>query len=151
MAMNEFRIRDYTGEDCEKVLELWSLTGMGGAERGDDGETIENSLVIGGRLLVMTERETDILIGTSWMTFDGRRIHMHHFGIHPDYQGRGLSKPLLRESLFHVKQTGYQVKLEVHNSNDRAINLYKGMGFKYLGDYDVYIIRDPDGIEPGNE
>jgi len=36
----------------------------------------------------------------------------------------------------------YQVTLEVHKSNEPAVNLYKMFGFKYLGDYDIYIIRD---------
>jgi ribosomal protein S18 acetylase RimI-like enzyme len=82
------------------------------------------------------------ICGTSWMTFDGRRIHLHHFGILPEYQGNGLSKILLKHSLEFVKKKGYQVKLEVHNSNNKAKELYKKAGFSYLGDYDIYIIRD---------
>jgi len=76
------------------------------------------------------------------MTFDGRRIHLHHFGILPEYQGKGLANILMRASLKFVKSKGYQVKLEVHQSNSKAINLYKNSGFEYLGDYDIYIIRD---------
>ncbi len=140
--MDNFRIRDFEPDDCEQVLNLWIATDMGRPERGDDCETIINSLEIGGRLLVMTDNRSGKLIGTSWMTFDGRRIHLHHFGIDPEFQGRGYSKPLLDASLDHVRQTGYQVKLEVHKNNTVAINLYKKYGFKYLGDYDVYIIRD---------
>jgi ribosomal protein S18 acetylase RimI-like enzyme len=37
---------------------------------------------------------------------------------------------------------GSQVKLEVHSTNLKAINLYKKFGFKHLGEYNVYIIRD---------
>ncbi len=53
------------------------------------------------------------ICGTSWMTNDGRRILLHHFGILPEYQGKGYSKILLKESLRYVKKTGLQVKLEV--------------------------------------
>jgi ribosomal-protein-alanine N-acetyltransferase len=87
------------------------------------------------------------ITGTSWLTFDGRRLHLHHFGIDPAYQGRGLAKELLRETLRFVKKKGYQVKLEVHVSNTVAIELYKKAGFEYLGDYDIYIIRDIQSIE----
>ena len=72
---------------------------------------------------------------------------MHHFGIIPGHQGKGLSAELLRESLRFVKEKGYQVKLEVHRTNEKAVNLYKKAGFEYLGDYDVYIIRDIQSIE----
>ncbi|MFO7573648.1 MAG: GNAT family N-acetyltransferase [Bacteroidales bacterium] len=141
-----FNIRDYRESDYQALCELWLATDVGRPDRGDDNETIMRSVGLGGKMLVM-EDEKGLLIGTSWMTFDGRRIHLHHFAILPSHQGRGLSKPLLRESLRFVKEKGYQVKLEVHQSNLKAINLYKKAGFKYLGDYDVYIIRDVEGME----
>mgnify|MGYP003795802023 FL=1 len=124
------------------------MTGLSRPERGDDEATIERSIALGGEMFVMTEDEDGGRItGTSWLTFDGRRLHMHHFGIIPGHQGKGLSAELLRESLRFVKEKGYQVKLEVHRTNEKAVNLYKKAGFEYLGDYDVYIIRDIQSIE----
>jgi ribosomal protein S18 acetylase RimI-like enzyme len=134
------QIRDYKPNDFPQIEEIWKLTGMGGAARGDNAETIEKSLPHGGRFLVLTD--ADQIIGTSWMTNDSRRIYLHHFGIHPRFQGKGLSKILLKASLEHVKQVGLQVKLEVHVENAKAISLYEKYGFKYLGDYKVYIIRN---------
>ena len=129
-------------------MELWTVTGLSRPERGDDEATIERSIALGGEMFVMTEEENGGMItGTSWLTFDGRRLHLHHFGIIPGHQGKGLSAELLRESLRFVKEKGYQVKLEVHRTNEKAVNLYKKAGFEYLGDYDVYIIRDIQSIE----
>lgn len=140
--MKRYRVRDYTSDDYPDVMRIWEVTSLGSPERGDNKEIIEQSLDMGGRLLLLVNDDQGAVIGTSWMTFDGRRIHMHHFGIDPLFQGQGLSKILLEESLKHVREKGYQVKIEVHKSNTRAIKLYLGMGFKHLGDYDVYIIRD---------
>ncbi len=98
-------------------------------------------------LVMCPESPAEEIIGTSWMTFDGRRLHLHHFGIDPVFQRRGLAKELLRESLRFAKEKGYQVKLEVHRSNAVAVELYRKAGFEYLGDYDVYIIRDIQSIE----
>ena len=140
------KIRDFQPEDFSQVNELWSQTGMGGAHRGDNLEVIHQTIQGGGKLLVMEEISTKKIIGTSWLTNDKRRIYLHHFGILPEYQGNGLSKPLMLESIKFVKKTGLQVKLEVHRDNTRAINLYEKMGFKYLGDYDVYIVRDIEKV-----
>jgi len=140
--MEGFTIRDYKEEDFEAVMKLWEQTGMGSKERGDDKDTIERCLEKGGRMLILEQKQEKKLTGTSWMTFDGRRIHLHHFGILPEFQGKGLSRYLLEKTLAWVRETGYQVKLEVHASNKAAINLYKKYGFKYLGDYRIYIIRD---------
>jgi [ribosomal protein S18]-alanine N-acetyltransferase len=139
-------IRNYQQGDFEGIMSLWVATGMGRPERGDDAETIERSLAMGGCMFVMTDDESERIIGTSWITYDGRRLLLHHFGILPEYQGRGLSKELLKKSLGFVKQKNIQVKLEVHRNNIIARNLYINAGFEYLGDYDVYIIRDIERI-----
>ncbi len=136
-------IRDYLPEDYPQIIELWKLTGMGDERRGDDQQVIERSLELGGRLLVMIGLPENGIIGTSWITFDGRRLHLHHFGIHPDYQGKGLSHRLTEASIAFAREKKTQIKLEVHRDNRKAVSLYKKHGFKYLGDYNVYIIRDP--------
>ena len=142
------KVRHYMHGDFPGIMEVWIATGLSRPERGDDEATIERSIALGGAMFVMCDEEDDEKItGTSWLTFDGRRLHMHHFGIAPALQGRGLSAGLLRESLRFVKEKGYQVKLEVHRTNEAALRLYKKAGFEYLGDYDVYIIRDIQSIE----
>jgi len=141
-------IREYHKGDFDAIMNLWIATGLSRPERGDDEATVERSIEMGGRMLVMcTESPAQEIIGTSWMTFDGRRLHLHHFGIDPSFQRRGLARELLRESLLFVKEKGYQVKLEVHRSNTVAVELYRKAGFEFLGDYDVYIIRDIQSIE----
>jgi len=140
----DFNIRNYRKGDFKEIMDLWIATDLGRPERGDNKKIIEESIIMGGSLLVMEEKASGKVTGTSWMTFDGRRIHLHHFGILPEYQGIGLSKPLLEESLRFVRKKGYQVKIEVHRKNLKAISLYKKAGFEYLGDYDVYIIRKID-------
>ncbi|NSW94219.1 MAG: GNAT family N-acetyltransferase [Bacteroidales bacterium] len=144
---DNFTIRDFREEDYGMIAGLWELLGLGSPERGDTLETIKETLRIGGRLLVMEEISSGKICGTSWMTFDGRRILLHHFGIRPEMQGNGLSKSLLSASLRYVKEKGCQAKLEVHTSNYKAINLYKKFGFKHLGDFDVYILRDISRIQ----
>jgi [ribosomal protein S18]-alanine N-acetyltransferase len=140
--LNDFMIRNYRQGDFHQISHLWEITGMGSRWRGDNEKTIDDSIKLGGAFLILEEKVSGRVCGTSWMTFDGRRIHLHHFGILPDYQGKGLARILVNSSLKFVKEKGYQVKLEVNKSNFKAINLYKKAGFENLGDYDVYIIRD---------
>jgi ribosomal protein S18 acetylase RimI-like enzyme len=146
MSRNEYIIREYKAGDFTGIHTLWVMTHMTSPQRGDNESEISETIKVGGKLLVMQAR-SGIIIGTSWMTYDGRRIHLHHFGIHPDFQGKGYSKALLKESLAFVKVKGCQVKLEVHDTNMKAINLYTKAGFKRLGDFDVYIVRDLSEID----
>lgn len=140
-------IRDYRPSDYRGVLGLWQLTGLGGAHRGDNEKTIDLSISIGGKFLVVEEAATSNIVGTSWMTFDGRRIHLHHFGVIPGHQKSGIGTELAIASLAFAKEKKVQIKLEVHQDNHKAINLYKKLGFEYLGDYNVYIIRDVENMK----
>jgi len=137
-----FLIRNYTDSDFEEIVQLWDSLGLGGAHRGDDKQVINKTIQMGGQLLLMIESDSNAIIGTSWLTVDGRRTYLHHFGIHSDYQGKRLANTLLGESLKLAKTFGMQVKLEVHKDNAKAIGLYAKAGFTYLGDYLVFIIRD---------
>jgi ribosomal protein S18 acetylase RimI-like enzyme len=137
----ETRIRDYRPEDYPSLVELWDRTDLGHPERGDHAGVIERCNEHGGRLLVM-EESGERIIGSSWMTWDGRRMYLHHFGILPEYQGMGLGTELAKTSLEWLRQTGQQVKLEVHKENHAAKRLYENLGFFAFRDYDIYMIRD---------
>jgi len=134
-------IRDFSSDDYDSLLELWKITELGGKERGDDLHIIMQTIDRGGRLLVMAGMDGSV-IGSSWLSHDGRRMYIHHFAIHPDYQGNGLSKLLMDRSMDYCREVGLQVKIEVHDTNIKALNLYDDYGFKRLDDYGVYIIRN---------
>ncbi|MBS0012061.1 MAG: GNAT family N-acetyltransferase [Bacteroidales bacterium] len=144
--MDGFTIRDYKTEDYEALIRVWQLTGMADPARGDNEEVIRRCINTGGKLFLLEDKNNKVIAGTSWLTFDGRRLYLHHFGLLPEYQGKGLSKYLLEKTLEYVKERGHQVKLEVERTNKSAISLYEKYGFKYLGDYLVYIIRDTENI-----
>lgn len=137
-----YLIRNYTDSDYPEIVRLWESLGLGGLHRGDGKQVINKTIHLGGQLLLMIESDTNAIIGTSWLTVDGRRTYLHHFGIHADYQGKHFADILLKESLKLAKTYGLQIKLEVHKDNAKALGLYAKAGFTYLGDYLVLIIRD---------
>jgi len=140
--ITDYHIREFRDEDFPEMIRLWESLGLGAAHRGDDVLTINRTVAMGGRLLLLVNTSTDSIIGTSWLTTDGRRTYLHHFGIATEHQGKGLANMLLDASLKRAKTFGMQIKLEVHKDNAKALGLYAKAGFAYLGDYNVYIIRD---------
>ena len=136
----QLKIRDFAGEDYPLVMEVWNATDLGGAQRGDDLQAILRSIKLGGKMLVACTEEGRV-VGPSWMTYDGRRMHLHHLGVLPEYQRQGIGLLLSEKSIHYARERNTQVKLEVHQTNKEAIALYRKLGFAYLGDYDVYIMR----------
>jgi len=140
--MEKINIRDYRPTDYQQIQHVWKETEMGGSHRGDNKKIIEDSVEMGGKLIVLEDTGSSKIFGTSWITFDGRRLHLHHIAVIPEYQKMGYGKLLTKKSIEFAKNKGYQIKLEVHSTNKNAIEIYKKVGFERLGDYDIYIIRN---------
>ncbi len=146
---NRWAVREFKEADFEQVKNVWTQTGLARPERADSLQTILKTISHGGTLLVLEDLKENIIVGTSWITNDGRRLHLQYFGILPGYQGQKLSHFLMAESLKFAQKQGLQIKLEVHNTNFKAINLYKKWGFKCLDGYQIYILRDIKNIDFG--
>jgi ribosomal protein S18 acetylase RimI-like enzyme len=91
--------------------------------------------ILGGagvQLLAVTQN--DVVVG--WCDIV-RNPHegFHHvgrlgMGLLPDYRGRGLGKQLVAQAVRAARQAGIErVELEVFASNERAIALYRALGF----------------------
>jgi len=139
---NKFIVRDFQKRDYQQVINVWFETALTRPERGDNLEVIEKTLALGGKLFILEDIEKHLVIGTSWITNDGRRLHLQYFAILPEYQAKGLAHYLMIESLKYAKNLGMQIKLEVHKDNFIAKKLYEKWNFKLLGPYQIFILRD---------
>ena len=138
--------REYRTGDYEQLLRLWEELDMSARERGDTHDVILRTLDQGGKLILLEDDATGTIVGSSWLTFDGRRIFLHHFGISKAYQGKGWGTRLAGESLRFIREKNHQVKLEVHKDNLPAKRFYEKVGFSAFTDYDIYMIRHPQKI-----
>jgi len=136
-------IRDYQEGDFSQILTLWKETDIYTSERGDTAEIILRCNACGGRFIVMKDPSSEQIIATSWLTWDGRRVLMHHFAVKPSVQGKGYGRKLALESLAFAHEKGAPLKLEVHRQNLPAVKLYQSLGFEVFEDYDIYMILDP--------
>ncbi len=145
-----FTVREFKDPDFKEVEDIWIETGLSYPERGDNLESIKKTQKQGGIFYILEHSQNHKIVGTSWITNDGRRLFLHHFGIKPEFQGQKLSHLLMKATLNFARKLDMQIKLEVHVQNKIAENLYLKAGFKYLGDYKTYIIRDYSGISTYN-
>ena len=62
---NRYQIRDYQEADYHSLDILWKETGLAQPERRDSPEVIKRCNAQGGRLLVMVDRESGDIVGSS--------------------------------------------------------------------------------------
>ena len=140
-AIDKYSFIDFTTSDFEELMIFWEDTGVGGKHRGDTADIILDSVSNGGRLILMKLDATNEIIGSAWITTDKRRSFLHYFAISKEYRRKGFANNLMDVVMKHAQFLGLQFRLEVHEDNIPALELYKKYGFEYLGDYNIYINR----------
>jgi len=133
-------IRDYRPGDFPEIEALWKETGVYRSERGDSSAVILQCNAQGGKFLVLEDETNNTIIGTSWLTWDGRRLMIQYFAVLPSQQGLGYGRKLAIESMAYARKKEASIKLEVHHDNIPAIELYRSLGFKILEGYEVYLV-----------
>jgi len=86
------------------------------------------------RCFFVVHKESDRVIGTAtaWYNndFRGERYgRVHWVGIHPDFQGRKLAKPLLAAVMICLAKYHNKAYLTSQTTSYKAINMYLDFGF----------------------
>jgi len=88
------------------------------------------------QIYLCNEAGETVATATAWDDKDFEGEHwgrLHWVAVHPNYQSKGLSKPLLAEALQRLKDCGHKkVYLRTFTMRNKAINLYLSFGFEPL-------------------
>lgn len=88
--------------------------------------------------LFVLDTKKDIVVGWCDAQPKNNKVGYLGMGLLKEYREKGIGKKLIQEVLRISKAFGHtSVELEVRNTNTRAINLYKSVGF-----YEIAIIKD---------
>jgi L-phenylalanine/L-methionine N-acetyltransferase len=151
-----FKIRPIKIEDAKYIHEMRTMDGvreniMGiTSERIARAEAFINNLTEDQHIFVAEVEDEGIkrVVGTAGLTVNSspRVRHSASLGImvHRDYQGMGIGRELLKKVLDVSDNWLMVVRIElgVFVDNERAINLYKSLGFEIEGTKKYVAIRN---------
>ena len=129
-------IRDYESADHEALVELnrYGLAAAGVPEAADiysgDLDDIAGSyLSQRGVMLVGETQGAVVAMGGLWQV-DAASCEILRMRVHPDLQGRGIARALLRALEDRARQLGYQSASMVTGPEQHpAIDLYRSAGY----------------------
>ena len=97
--------REFSIDDYDAVLQLWQkVEGLEVAE-GDDKEGVAQFLAHNPGLSRVATDGSQV-IGVVMCGHDGRRGHIYHVAVDPDYRRYGLGKRLVQEGLDGLRRLG---------------------------------------------
>jgi len=96
---------------------------------------------------VAVDTEQDKIVGLAISSFKNRGRLRHRidigWGVHPDYQGKGIGTRILKESLKFAKQRGFKrAEAEAAIENIVSLKLAKKCGFKIDGKREKGLLLD---------
>lgn len=139
--MGTFNIRDYQSGDFSMLYGLWEISGINYPGRNDTPTSIAATLKHGGRLLLGVTDTPDEVIASLWISFDGRRMHLHHLCVDPRFRLQGIATALVREGIAFARQTGTQLRLDIRKDNAIPRHIFEKLGFFAYTDYDIFVLR----------
>ena len=124
--MAEVLIRKMIHADLEQVIEIDQISfSLPWPKRSFQYELDENFTSrcwvadVDGRIAAM-------MVG--WMIID--ELHVATIATHPDYRGQGIGKKVLVHALLAARKEGViRAFLEVRQTNETALNMYRSLGF----------------------
>lgn len=124
------QIRKMTISDYNQVYELWlSCKGMGLNDIDDSEAGIARFLKHNPSTCFVAEEDSRI-IGVIMTGSDGRRGHIYHTAVHPDFRKRNTGRALVEKALSALKEEGIsKVTLVVFSHNSDGNRFWEKLGF----------------------
>lgn len=122
-------IRPLAEDDLDRVCELEESSFSMPWKKEDFKHLIEDSNSV--YLVILAD---GYIVGCAGYTFNGYEGYINNVVIDSEYRNRGLAALLLKRVLQYGSEAGVtEYTLEVRVSNEPAIRLYEGLGFKSEG------------------
>jgi ribosomal protein S18 acetylase RimI-like enzyme len=124
-----------TTEDYERVYALWaSMPGVGLNDTDDAKAGIARFLKRNPASCFVAE-DGDRLAGTILAGHDGRRGHIYHLAVHPDYRRQGIGRGLVQAALDALRDEGItKAMLVVFQENIGGNEFWETQGFTTRND-----------------
>ncbi len=132
MDKPEIQLRRATVEDIPSILEVEkSIVGTkiysGLTGREDAVKEIEENI------FYVIEKDGKIVGDVEYQMKEGNHAYIGGLGVAKEWQGQGIARRAMEMILEKLKDIK-NIDLVTHPENEKAINLYKSLGFKQVGE-----------------
>jgi len=130
-----YRIERMDIKDYEEIRALWENTEGVGLSRNDDSKESIEKFISKNPDTCFVAKNDDIIIGTIMAGSDGRRGHIYHLMVRPEYRKRGIGRELLGNAENGLQRQGItKAFLVVFRENYSGNIFWKETGYEIRED-----------------
>jgi len=124
--LSDLIFRPFSLVEYDKIIELWQDCGIA-ARTGEDKDSINRIDQMNPGLFILAYTNNNLLIGTVYATFDGRRGWINHLCVANEYRKYGLASLLLNKVENELIQKGCpQINLLIYPDNSYNLEEWYG-------------------------
>ncbi|MCX8093081.1 MAG: ribosomal protein S18-alanine N-acetyltransferase [Candidatus Goldbacteria bacterium] len=139
--------RNARKSDIAQILEIEKISFISPWGRVAFECEISKMLVGNGIFQVAEDKENNKICGYVCANIVIDYIHILNLAVAPDYRRKGIAKELIRRvEADAIKRKYYGITLEVCETNEAAINLYRKFGFIIKGKREKYYENKEDAL-----
>jgi len=126
-----YKIEKMNIKDYEEIKALWENTEGVGLNRSDDSKDSIEKFISKNPDICFVAKNDDEIIGTIMTGNDGRRGHIYHLMVKPEYRKQGIGKKLLGEAEKGLQKEGItKAFLVVFKDNITGNGFWEETGYK---------------------
>ncbi len=123
------KIRCFTEEDRSSVIELWKSCKLT-RPWNDPNKDIDRKIKFQSELFLVGIVDSK-LVSSAMVGYDGHRGSVFYLAVHPDYQGLGYGKQLMRYIESLLLQLGCpKLNIVVRSTNKSVLEFYDILSYK---------------------
>ena len=123
------KIRCFTEEDRSSVIELWKSCKLT-RPWNDPNKDIDRKIKFQSELFLVGIVDSK-LVSSAMAGYDGHRGSVFYLAVHPDYQGLGYGKQLMRHIESLLLQLGCpKLNIVVRSTNESVLEFYDILSYK---------------------
>jgi GNAT superfamily N-acetyltransferase len=85
-------------------------------------------------IIVLNESQAKEYLNLPWQDNMGKPVVVHRLCLHPDFQGKGLSRQLMQfTEAYAVKNKYTSIRLDTYSKNFKALNLFGSLQYHLVG------------------
>lgn len=124
------RIRRFSLEDYEQIIELWDKAKLPYKPFGRDRrDRIEKEMNRGIAIFLVAE-DKDKIVASILGTHDGRKGWINRLAVLPEYRNEGIAKKLLKEVEKQLHEIGIDIiACLIEDNNPDSVEVFSKLGY----------------------